>query len=466
MQSIWKNKEIIILVVIAFVVRLYKIDSPVADWHSFRQADTASVTRMYLENGVDLLVPRYHDVSSAQSGLFNPEGYRFVEFPLFNMVHYFAAGVNGLSVELSGRLVSVFFSILALIGVYVLGKRFSGKWAGVFSGIFLALSAYSIYFSRVIMPDYMAICLGVWAVVLYELHQDKMKWHLFIISTILMALGVLVKPFIIFYLPLVLYIKVLKSGFRKAIKSPDVYLFLILTLMPFILWRVWISNFPEGIPRWGWMFNYEGIRFRPSFWRWIFGERIGQLILGVWGLVPFGMGVKAYKNDRMRGLLFFIGVLVYVFVFAAANVRHDYYQLVLLPPIALIVGIGFAEMMKDKVAFLLGFFCMFLMFLLPAYTVREFYKINHPEIIEAGTKVSEITEKDALIIAPYNGDTAFLYQTGRSGWPVVDSSFEDLINRGADYYVSVNLHDEDTKYIVENYEVIERTDRYIIAKLE
>ena len=44
-----------LILILGFVVRLYKINNPVADWHSWRQADTASVTRIYVQNGINLL---------------------------------------------------------------------------------------------------------------------------------------------------------------------------------------------------------------------------------------------------------------------------------------------------------------------------------------------------------------------------------------------------------------------------
>ena len=100
-----------------------------------------------------------------------------------------------------------------------------------------------------------------------------------------------------------------------------------------------------------------------------------------------------------------------------------------------------------------------------AYRVKEYYKVNHPEIMIAGEVIDRITPKDALIIAPYNGDTAFLYQTKRKGWPVIDTSLETLIKRGADYYVSVSLHDTDTLMVEEGYEVVEKTDSYVIMDL-
>jgi hypothetical protein len=67
--------------------------------------------------------------------------------------------------------------------------------------------------------------------------------------------------------------------------------------------------------------------------------------------------------------------------------------------------------------------------------IKENYRINHPEIIEAGKVVDELTPKDSLVVAPYNGDTAFLYQTKRWGWPAIDDSIDHIIEKGADYYV-------------------------------
>ena len=84
-----KNETVIlsIIIILSLITRLYKVNNPVADWHSWRQADTASVTRIYVKEGIKLFYPRYHDVSSIQTGIYNPKGYRFVEFPLFNAIH-------------------------------------------------------------------------------------------------------------------------------------------------------------------------------------------------------------------------------------------------------------------------------------------------------------------------------------------------------------------------------------------
>lgn len=151
-----------LILVFAFLARLYKINSPVADWHSWRQADTASVSRIYFNDGIDILHPRYYDISSIQSGFFNPQGYRFVEFPFFNIVHTLLARLGGpLTFDGWGRMTSVIFSLFSIVFIYLLGKRFISSWGGVLAALFFAFLPYNIYYSRVILPEPTTVSLAL-----------------------------------------------------------------------------------------------------------------------------------------------------------------------------------------------------------------------------------------------------------------------------------------------------------------
>ncbi|MGB6882150.1 MAG: hypothetical protein WBD86_02525, partial [Microgenomates group bacterium] len=211
------------------------------------------------------------------------------------------------------------------------------------------------------------------------------------------------------------------------------------------------------------------IRFRPALWRWIFVERLGILILGVWGLIPFIFGFLKIDKKNYFNHFFLLGMFLYIVVFATANVRHDYYQTIIIPAVSLVFAQGIVEIWNTKKQRILTrsllIFSVIMMFNSTAYRIREFYKINHPEIMEAGQAVDNLIPKDALVIAPYNGDTAFLYQTKRWGWPVIDTSLDTLIKRGADYYVSVNLVDTDTKMVESRFETVEKTGNYILIDL-
>lgn len=460
-----------IILTLGFVVRLYKINNPVADWHSWRQADTSSVSRIYVDKGIDLLYPRYYDISSIQTGIYNPRGLRMVEFPIFNVLHALLyKSFSFFSLEVWGRLLSIFSSLLTAFFIFLIGKRYFGKFGGVLSAFFFLFIPYNIYFTRVILPEPMAtmfIVSSLWFFIKFI--NDNKKWQLYL-SALLFAISLLIKPFTFFYGIFFFYLAVKKFTFKGIFKNIPLLVFLDIALIPFFLWRIWINQYPAGIPFFTWAFNGDSIRFRPAFWRWIFGERLGRLILGIWGLVPFAFGILNTKKTLVHQILLF-GMFLYISVFATASVRHDYYQIFAIPAIALTLTAGAVYLWEEKsinkwIARPLLIFSLVMMLGMGVYQIKEFYKVNHPEIIAAGEALDKLAPKDAKVIVPYNGDTAFLYQTKRFGWPAVDDSIENLIKKGASYYVSVDFSDPDTKYVMSKYKVVEKTERYVIVDLK
>jgi hypothetical protein len=100
------------------------------------------------------------------------------------------------------------------------------------------------------------------------------------------------------------------------------------------------------------------------------------------------------------------------------------------------------------------------------YTVRTYYWVNRPEIIAAGNAADAMLPQDARVIAPYNGDTTFLYQTRRAGWPL-GFDIERKIAQGATHYVTVSPTDTDTETrdLARDYTVLVRNKSYAIIDL-
>ena len=100
------------------------------------------------------------------------------------------------------------------------------------------------------------------------------------------------------------------------------------------------------------------------------------------------------------------------------------------------------------------------------FTIRTYYWINRPDIVEAGKAADAILPKDAKVIASYNGDTTFLYQTQRQGWPL-GFDIDKKIAMGATAYVTVSPSDADgeTKDLAARYTVLVRNERYAIIDL-
>ncbi|MFH0749513.1 MAG: glycosyltransferase family 39 protein [Candidatus Gottesmanbacteria bacterium] len=479
--KIFTTISLIVIAILSILLRLYKLNGPIADWHSWRQADTAAVARNYLRFGIDLLHPRYDDLSNIQSGKDNPQGYRMVEFPLYQAA---AAGLSKtfgmVSVEVWLRILAIIASTITGIALGMLVWRRINAITGVLTALLYAILPYSVYYGRAILPDGVSVCFAVLSLLLFDYGNDaktkKGKWILTLVSAALAGVSLLIKPVAGFVLlPLAGMLFVGKKQFLTTVIRLAVYS--VIVLVPFILWRNWMQQYPEGIPVYQWLFNNNNIRFKGAWFYWLFAERIGKLILGYWGTMFLGLGMlgEMDKKERLLSPLLFVGALLYMVIIAGGNVQHDYYQILILPAIVVYGAKGMAWCMKlaweakglRKVSILVVSSAAFLFMLsFSWYTIRTFYWVNRPEIVEAGMAADKLLPKDAKVIAPYNGDTTFLYQTGRQGWPL-GFDIEKKLKMGATHYVTVSPTDSDleTRDLANMYTVLVRNDKYAIIDL-
>lgn len=470
-----KIKEYLILsiiIIFSFVLRLYKISSPLADWHSWRQADTSAVTRRYIKEGIDLLHPRYDDLSSIPSGKENPNGWRFVEFPVINATTaILSKSFSGLTLEVWGRLTSIIFSLGSVLMIFLLVKNLISSKVALLASAIFAVLPFNIFFHRTILPEVPMVFFSLAAIYYFYRWLERNKLSDFFLSLGAVAIGLLLKPFILFLGLPMLYLTYKKWGV-KIFSKKSLYIYLLLSLLPFILWRLWVSQFPEGIPSYTWLLNSTNIRFRPAFFRWIFAERIGKLILGYWGLIPFGIGLIRTPNKKWGWFFhwWLVAVAAYLTIFASGNVTHDYYQIFIIPIIAIFVALGIEGMLKIPKQILNRNLSVLLIVIsltfglgFAWYHIRDFFNINHPEIVSAGEAADHILPPDAKVIAPYLGDTAFLYQTNRQGWPI-GGEIKRKIELGATDYVTVNF-DEETMDLMERCKGVIEFDQFAIISL-
>lgn len=473
---------VVILVGVSLIARLYKITSPLADWHSFRQADTASVTREYVKHGIDLLHPKYQDLSNIQSGENNEgkdnvEGWRMVEFPLVNgVLALIIRALHITDIALVSRLASVLASLTTLVCLVYLVRALYGKRVALLTGWFFGLLPYSVYYSRVVLPEPFLLVTITTSLFFYYRSLEKRSLLNLFVSALLFGMALLLKPMAVFFVPAYLGLRLRQE---KKIGLFDIYSFILfgLSTLPLVAWREWIKQYPLGIPASNWLYNGGGpgkrlspvynIRFKPAWWRWLFYERLFKLILGGAGFIPWVVGLIVFDPFLW---LFGAGMLLYLIVFAAGNVQHDYYQIILVPFICLAAGKGaalvyrFLEKRQQKVLGIIALaVCLTLPLILSWKLIKGYYNINNPDIIVAGKAADKRLPPTAKVIAPYNGDTAFLFQTNRTGWPI-GNDIEKKISEGAQYYVSVN-YDDETNNLAAHYATVESTKQYIILDL-
>lgn len=474
-MKLFRTLFLIVILVVALVVRLYKIDNPVADWHSWRQADTASVTENFATKGLNLLMPTYHDLSNIPTGgPENPNGYRMVEVPFYNALHLgFFRLIPSIGIDMAGRLTSVILSLVSIALLYLIANKLSGFFVAILSVLFMSILPFSVFYSRVILPEplmIVSLLASFWFLLKTTETKRVSKRVNLLISAVFLSVAIMVKPFVLFFtLP---HLAILfRSWANKEISFFDLVSYAIVSLVPFSLWRKHIAQYPAGIPASEWLYNEGGIRFRPAWFRWLFGERIGKLILGSWGTTLLALGIVAKPTkEGITYWLWGIGILLYFSVIAGGNVRHDYYQAIIIPFICVFLAKGTVLLMSLTrstysrfLTLIMTIFVIVFTIGMSWYDVKGYYQINNPAIVEAGKAVDALTPKDAKVIAPYNGDTAFLYQTRRSGWPI-GYHIEQKIGFGATYYVTTS-YDDEARDLEKRYTLVEKNDDFLIIKL-
>lgn len=443
------------ILLLALVLRLYKFTTPLADWHSWRQADTAAVARNYSKDGIDLLKPRYDDLSNVQTGQYNPEGLRYVEFPIYqSIIATLHSALPIIPVEQYGRLVTILFSLITISIIYYLLYQEESQVAAIAAAFTYAVFPFFVYYSRVVLPDAPAVSfmfMGIFFAYQYARHTAKSKVNagaLLMLSMLFVICGLLTKPTVIFYLLPIVFILFKRYGYGVVSHIP-MYVYFLGAVAPLIAWRLFITQFPQGIPASDWLFfgvntagGLQNVFFRPAFFRWIFFERILILLLGGYTVVFFMAGI--IKKPLKSALFYSIGLsaLLYLFTFQGGNVQHDYYQVVILPAVAIFVGLGVAlfVQMGKKVAnqtmLLASIIIIFAGSWMFSYErVKDYYNISDG-LVSTAQAINLITEEDAVIVTDTVGDTTLLYVSNRKGYPAVTEDLHDLRKRGADYFVT------------------------------
>ena len=471
------KKEILVLFIIlilGFLARLYHFNSPIADWHAWRQVDTSAVSKFFVKDGFDILHPRFYDLSNVPSGVHeNPQGYRFVEFPIYNI---FQASlfkfIGKLTIEQWGRLVTIFSSLFSAAFLYLIVKKHLNGKVGLFAAFFFTFIPFNIYYGRTILPDQTTVTAFLGAIYFFDRWISKESLNLnFFISLVFAAVSVLLKPFSLFFFLPIIFLVYEKYG-RDFLKNKWLWFFAILSILPFALWRIWMFQYPGGIPQSGWLLNGNNIRFKGAFFHWIFAERIGKLILGYWGLPLLILGIllKLSKKSYLFFLSFLVSSLLYVTVVATGNVQHDYYQILIMPSIAIYLALGASFLWENKtniyrpVSVIILFVGIVFMLSFGWFNVRAFYYIDHPELIRLGAQIDKLIPKDAKVIVPTNGDTTALYFMQRRGWSSFEKPLPELIKMGADYLVFINPKKEDFG-IGKKYKIISSSADYILFDL-
>ncbi len=464
-----------LIFILGCAVRFYHFNGPIADWMSWRQADTAAVTRNFVKEGFTPLYPKFDAENSLNAQhLPDPHRYFFAEFPLYNMLSYWGfVSVGHFTIEEWGRLVTIFFASLTPVVLYFLVSQYSRRRIALFAAFIYAFLPYNIYYGRVILPDPMYVFFSVLAIYLVTLWVQKEKLWLCILCALAFALAILLKPYAL-VLTLPIFYLILWKWKRQVLKKPGFYLFILFSYIPYLLWKIHIDQHPEGQFATYWLYNEGNIRFTGAYFRWLLYDRMNRLIFATGGFALFWIGIIR-GNTKKEGLLYYLWLLaIFAFfvVIAKGNVTHDYYQMPIVPIGVIFIAKGLDYIIsvhtsnyQRVINMVVALSLVLMMFAFGWFEVRDYFNINNPAIIEAGQTADRILPKNALVITPYQNDSSFLYQTNRYGWTTGGGQIPWEVKNGAQYLISVNL-DTATHYWMKHCTIVTQNPKFIIVNVK
>ena len=487
-------KYAISIIILGFLTRLININQPLFDVTMWRQTETASIARNFYYNGMNIFYPQVLWGGATEGYIGETE---FHLYPFVVALLYKVFGVH----ESLGRLVSILAFAGGAFFLYKLARKYIGAQGALIAVLFYTFCPHIFFYTRSFQPESTMLFFSITLIYFFSQWLDTENRRDFILMALCGICAFLVKiPTVCLGLPL-LYLCIVKYRW-KLFSEWKLWLFTFMTLFPTFLW--YIHSYKLGLIN-GLSWNVFHIGTREggfiglsylttlSFYKNVFYLYIFQRHLIYIGAILTIVGI--FSAIRKKNLYLFhfwiLSQIIFLFIGAETSRRHSYYSMPIIVPssifIAWTVVTYFGRIKRIKIVylstlekyFIAPVFILMLVILpficfhkITAKYKRERLEKDMPIYI-AGNKVREISPKDALVITAHWGGPELLYYSDRRGWTMESKkcSIESIESRrkaGATWFVTTRVIEIDKNvisYLQNNYDVIEMTDRYLIAKL-
>jgi 4-amino-4-deoxy-L-arabinose transferase-like glycosyltransferase len=477
---------IIFIIMLALAARLYNINAPLVGFHAWRQADTMTIAQNFYANGYNLLLPQID-----WGG--NTPGYVEAEFPIYQYILSLVFIASGVS-EFFGRLLSIFFSLSAILVFYKITKKLSDEKTAQWAAFLAAILPLAVFMSRAIMPESLLLLSIICGIYFFIEWLDDERTADFFLSILFVTIACLIKPPSLYMgLPLG-YLAWLKYKSRLFLQW-KFWAFGVVIFLALFLWydhahQLYLqSGLTFGIwdyqtDKWGkwWLLGTS------NYWVTIFGRYIGLLVFAGFGYPVFIAGLFLKRRTKREYFFDFwlAAIFIYFLVVNQGNLWHFYYQLPFVFPAAYFMGKVFGRYftMANKKQFVLLAGTLALLIFSSAYVyIAVLMSKENPRLsntYELAGLIQARTKPDELVVVLDNGDPSILYLAKRKGWHgYVESNLAQnlglgqKISQGAQYFAgdfiscrnSIEADCDTLNEIINQYPVVLRNDRYFIVDL-
>ena len=472
---------LVLILLLGLGLRSLHFTAPLADAHRWRQTDNATVAFNLAFDRFNIFQPQVNWGGPGDAAV-------EMEFPVLPAIVAVLYRLFGDS-HLWGRATVIAFSLGTIGLIYCIARRLFGEPEARGAAFLFAISPAAVFFGRAFIVDTPTVFLSAAAILAFLTYVDDDNPRAAAIGVVCLALAWMAKLPALLTLGPVAYIGLRSRGFR-VFRDPwfvggiafalvataawywhanNIYLRTGLTVG---IWRG-AGTYPPALEHltgptstftgWSTLEMLSGWEFYDllleRFWK-LHLTPIGS-VLSVAGL---GLAIGRARADIV--FVWLAAALSFVIVVGQGNLNHEYYQLPVLPPLALFFGIAAAPVFGEQVwrpmiastfkrraavtvaasaivgLALLGF--------RDSSIVRDFFRPDWLDMlpVEVGEAVEQSTPPDASFVVVEHVDTVnaanspmLLYHARRRGWTfdlvsLTPAVVHALAERGADYFLT------------------------------
>jgi hypothetical protein len=239
-----------------------------------------------------------------------------------------------------GRIYSSLFWVIAGLALFLLIREFASTSAAMIGTIYFLFVPFGVIASRAFMPDPLMVCLIIFSLWALFRWQNTSSWKWAVAFGILAGAALFVKNLSVFIIVGGFAGVILGArGLKRSIRDLQAWAMAGLLILPVGIYTLY------GVLKLG-MVGQFALRFFPNMWidpafyfRWAFtvNTNIGWTVVLLAALSTF---LADSKRERPLLVGMWAGYFLFGMTFPYHFFTHDYYQLPLIPVVAISIAPG------------------------------------------------------------------------------------------------------------------------------
>lgn len=317
--------------VAAAAVRLYNIDSAKLYFYPTRQYESFCIARHFYLESADS-APDWQ----GRIARINKNASEGKQPPVTEYLVSLLYRIAGRETHWAPSLISSAFWLIGGVFVFLIAQKYTTVVAAAIATAFYLLCPFGIVISRSFQPEplmTMMFAAGIYTILNYYENQSPKR---LLIMAVVSGLAILAKVNIIFPIWTAFITGgISKKGLRRTVFSKQHLGFTTIAIIPGFIYYSYLALFTDKL-----QMVAESVYAPQLLWDSFFWTGWLNQIASVVGFIPLAtavLGILLIRDKTVRSILIglTVGYLVYALIFAYTTATHDYYQVQVLPIVAL-----------------------------------------------------------------------------------------------------------------------------------